>query len=378
MRRSSSPVRPILSCALPRRWVVALSILFLTGCTTEEVAGTTATSAVAPEASTPSGRPDLSARDEIATDIEVPWGLAFLPGGDALTGERGTGRVLRVGPGRAPELVREIPDVTVQVEGGLLGLAVSPRFTEDNLVYGYYTTAEDIRIVRFPLDGDAAPEVVLGGIPRGRGHNGGRIAFGPDGMLYAAVGDGNLGDRAQDPNSSNGKILRVTPDGDPAPGNPFAGSPVFSLGHRNPQGIAWDARGRMFAAEFGQDAVDEINLIEAGRNYGWPVVEGVGDTRGGRFTDPLRTWTVEEASPSGLAITGDTIYLTALRGERLWTVPLDGDGLGEPTSELDGRYGRLRTVEVAPDGALWLTTSNHQRSGDPREGDDRILRFPGR
>ncbi|MEJ2890515.1 PQQ-dependent sugar dehydrogenase [Actinomycetospora aeridis] len=332
----------------------------------------------APAPSTPAGTPDLGAPEEIATNLAVPWGLAFLPGGDALVSERETGRVLRLTPGRPPEPVREFPDAVVQTEGGLLGLAASPRIGQDDLVYAYYTTAVDARIVRFRARGTDPPEVVLGGIPRGPGHSGGRLAFGPDGMLYATVGDGTMSDRAQDPAGPNGKILRITPEGDPAPGNPFPGSPVYSLGHRNPQGIAWDAAGRMWAAEFGQDEVDEINIIEPGRNYGWPVVEGVGDTASGRFTNPLRTWTVAEASPSGIAIAGGTLYMAALQGERLWTVPLDGDRAGEPASQLSGRYGRLRTAQVAPDGALWLTTSNTQRSGDARGGDDRVLRFPSR
>ena len=359
-------------------WLTAVGVLALAGCAAAGVeAGPAAPASPTPAApSAPTGVPDLTAAEEVALGIEVPWGLTFLPGGDALVAERGTGSIFRVGPGgRDPLLVREIPGVDVQIEGGLLGLAVSPRFAEDDLVYAYLTTADDSRIVRFALAGDAAAEVVVAGITRGPGHSGGRIAFGPDGMLYATVGDGTFSDRAQDPASPNGKILRFTADGAPAPGNPFPGSPVYSLGHRNPQGIAWHADGRMFAAEFGQDAVDEINLIEPGGNYGWPVVEGIGDTGGGRFTDPLLTWTVEESSPSGIAVVGDTLYAAALRGERLWEVPLDGS---EPVSHLQGEYGRLRTVEVAPDGALWLTTSNHQRSGDPRDGDDRVLRFPSR
>jgi glucose/arabinose dehydrogenase len=144
------------------------------------------------------------------------------------------------------------------------------------------------------------------------------------------------------------------------------------------QGLAWDAQGRLFASEFGQNEFDEVNLIQPGRNYGWPEVEGRGDTDGGRFTNPLVTWRTDEASPSGAAIVGDTLYVAALRGERLWTVPLRGDRLGEPRAQLRDRYGRLRTVARAPDGSLWLATSNRDGRGDPRDGDDRILRFPPR
>ena len=195
-------------------------------------------------------------------------------------------------------------------------------------------------------------------------------------MLYAGVGDAGVTGRAQDPASLNGKILRLTPDGAPAPRNPTAGSPVYSSGHRNVQGLAWDAAGRMFASEFGQNDLDEINLIQAGGNYGWPEVEGSGDTDGGRFTNPLVTWTVSEASPSGIAVTADTLYVAALRGQRLWTVPLAAGQPGEPTAVLQDAHGRLRTVQAAPDGALWLTTSNTDGRGDPRDGDDHLLRFP--
>ncbi|MEV2274536.1 PQQ-dependent sugar dehydrogenase [Nocardiopsis sp. NPDC049922] len=325
--------------------------------------------------------PDLGAGEEVATGLDIPWGLVFLPTGEALVSERHTGRILLVTPGGdEPREVYAMPGVTGPEgpesgwEGGLMGLAVSPGYEDDGHVYAYLTTEDDNRVVRFRLDG-GAPEVVLDGIARHAYHDGGRLAFGPDGMLYVATGDAGRPALAQDPDSPNGKILRLTPEGKAAPGNPTPGSPVYSLGHRNVQGLVWDDEGRLFATEFGQDAFDEVNLIEPGRDYGWPEVEGVGDTDGGRLTNPLVTWTPDEASPSGAAVVGDTLYVAALRGERLWTVSLEGGGLGEPTARLEGEYGRLRTVEVAPDGALWVTTSNTDGRGDVREGDDRILRF---
>ncbi|HEU4346277.1 MAG TPA: PQQ-dependent sugar dehydrogenase, partial [Actinoplanes sp.] len=218
------------------------------------------------------------------------------------------------------------------------------------------------------------PEVIFDGLAKAGNHNGGRIAFGPDGMLYVGTGDAAEPSRSQDPRSPNGKILRLTPDGDPAPGNPDAGSPVWSMGHRNVQGLAWSADGTMYASEFGQNRFDEVNLIEPGKNYGWPVVEGTGNDS--RYENPMVTWRTSEASPSGAAISGDTLYVAALRGQRLWTVPLHG---GEPRAEFTGRYGRLRTVAFAPDGALWLTTSNTDRGPEPEPGgDDRVLRFPAR
>ncbi|WP_017599255.1 PQQ-dependent sugar dehydrogenase [Nocardiopsis lucentensis] len=325
--------------------------------------------------------PDLGDGVEVASGLDIPWGLAFLPSGDALVAERHTGRILRVSPGGAePEEVYEVPGVAGPEgaesgwEGGLMGLALSPDHAEDGYVHAYLTTEDDNRVVRFRLDGKD-PEVVFDGIAKNRYHDGGRIAFGPDGMLYVATGDAGRPALAQDPDSPNGKILRLTPEGDPAPGNPDPGSPVHSLGHRNVQGLAWDDEGRMFATEFGQDAFDEVNLIEPGHNYGWPKVEGTGGTDGGRFTNPLITWTPDEASPSGAAVVGDTLYVAALRGERLWAVPLEDGALGEPSPRLEGRFGRLRTVGEAPDGTLWITTSNTDGRGNVREGDDRIIRF---
>jgi glucose/arabinose dehydrogenase len=334
-----------------------------------------------PPASPAPGPPDLAAPADVVTGIRVPWGLAFLPGGDALLAERNSGRVLQVpAGGGAPREVYRVPGVVAAGEGGLLGLAVAPTYGDDRWVYAYHTASGDNRIVRFRVAGDGAgspPEVVFAGIDKAGVHNGGRLAFGPDGMLYAGTGDAGSRESSQDPADPNGKILRMTADGKPAPGNP-GGSVVYSLGHRNVQGFAWDAGGRMFAVEFGQNRFDEVNLIEPGRNYGWPRVEGQGDTAGGRYTNPLIVWSTDEASPSGAAIAGGTLYVAALAGERLWTVPLTGAGTGTPKAEFVGRYGRLRTVAVAPDGALWLTTSNFDGRGDARAGDDRIIRFPPR
>ena len=231
------------------------------------------------------------------------------------------------------------------------------------------------RLVRRAGDGGGQAEVLVEGIPKAGIHNGGRIAFGPDGMLYAGTGDASERGRAQDPASLGGKILRLQPDGGVPADNPFPGSPVWTLGHRNVQGLAWDDAGRMFASELGQNKVDEVNRIEKGANYGWPEVEGTGG--GERFRDPLVTWPTSQASPSGAAIAGDTLYVAALRGERLWKVPLDGaGGTDEPAAVLVSADGRLRHVAVASDGALWVLTSNRDGRGDPAPDDDRVLRFP--
>jgi glucose/arabinose dehydrogenase len=313
---------------------------------------------------------DVRSPQVVATGLEVPWGLAFLPDGTALVAERKSGRILSIRPGADPVEVMTVPGVVASGEGGLLGLAVSPRYADGGLVYAYRTAGGGNEVIRFRVG--EQPEVVVSGIASAGIHNGGRIAFGPDGYLYVGTGDAGRTGSAQDPGSLNGKILRVQADGSPAPGNPH-GTAVWTLGHRNVQGLAWDGSGRLFATEFGQNTWDEVNLIEPGANYGWPVVEGVG--RDPAFVDPLITWRPSDASPSGAALTGRDLYVAALRGERLWRLPLTSTGLGEPEALLAGEYGRLRTVAVAPDGALWLTTSNRDGRGDPGRDDDRVLRF---
>jgi len=213
-------------------------------------------------------------------------------------------------------------------------------------------------------------ETILDGIPAARVHNGGRIAFGPDGKLYATTGDAGDTSTAQDRDSLAGKILRLEPDGSVPADNPFPDSPIYSYGHRNPQGIAWDADGTLYASEFGQNTWDELNVIEPGANYGWPEVEGVaGD---GRFVDPVQQFRPADASPSGMAVAGGAVYIAGLRGERLIEVPLSD--AGESDTATDG-YGRLRDVIVAPDGALWVLTNNTDGRGRPGSEDDRILRF---
>jgi glucose/arabinose dehydrogenase len=315
---------------------------------------------------------------ELAQGLDVPWGLAFLPDGSALVTERDTARILRVGPGTDDDgltvaEVQTLTEVAASGEGGLLGIAVSPTYATDRTVYVYYSTAADNRVAKLQLKGKPTP--ILTGIPRSRIHNGGRIAFGPDGYLYVTTGDASNRPLAPDPKSLGGKILRITTTGKPAPGNPVKSSPVWTSGHRNVQGITWDAGKRMFATEFGQNKVDELNLIVKGRNYGWPTVEGTGTDK--KLTNPLVTWPTAESSCSGAAMLDRIVVAACLKGERLWLVDTTATGtvFGQPRALLTGTYGRLRTVVAAPDGSLWVTTSNRDANGEQRPGDDRILRL---
>ncbi len=320
----------------------------------------------------------LGGPQDVATGLAAPWGLAFLPDGSALVTERDSALVKRVTQDGAVQEVGRVAGVNAGGEGGLLGIAVSPSFRADSRVFLYLTAAEDNRIVRTTYDTATnrlgSVEPIVTGIPISGVHNGGRLAFGPDGMLYAGTGDASETGLSQDVGSLGGKVLRMTQGGRPAADNPVPGSLVFSLGHRNVQGLDWDEDGRLWASEFGQDRVDEVNLVEPGGNYGWPRVEGGG--AGPEYVDPLVEWEPAEASPSGATVAAGSFWVAGLRGQRLWQVPLDGEEVGTPVSHLDGQLGRLRLVTEAPDGSLWVVTNNTDGRGEPRDGDDRIVRLP--
>ena len=314
----------------------------------------------------------------LATGLAAPWSVVPLDGG-ALISERNTGTVRELLSDGTLRTAGVIPGVVSGGESGLHGLAVRDDPAEGaRWLYAYHGTADDNRVVRMPLSGESgalalgAAEDVITGIPRARTHNGGRIAFGPDEYLYVTTGDAQNRDAPQDPDALGGKILRLTAEGAPAPGNPF-GNAVWSLGHRNVQGLAWTADGEMWASEFGQDTWDELNHIVAGADYGWPVVEGeAGDDR---FTDPVIAWSTDEASPSGIAAVGSTVFVAGLRGERLWVVDVAGGrAVGKATVGLEGQ-GRLRDVVAAPDGSLWILTNNTDGRGAPRPDDDLLMRL---
>ncbi|OYO00894.1 glucose sorbosone dehydrogenase [Enemella evansiae] len=326
-------------------------------------APTTSTAAPSPTPTPTPTAPPLPVGD-FETDLDVPWGLARLPDGSVLVTLRDQARISRVSLGESSSL-GQVPGVQPSGEGGLHGIAVDPQ--DPQVVFVHYRAANDNRVARLRLTGNrfTVERVIVDGMPAASIHNGGRLAFGPDGYLYIATGDGNRTANSQNPDSLGGKILRVDRDGNPAPGNPF-GTRVWTLGHRNVQGMAWDEQGTMYASEFGQNTWDELNKIEPGKNYGWPRVEGMGDDPA--YTNPLRVWSTDEASPSGLAYLNGSLYMAALRGQGVWRIPLAG---GEPEKLLTN-LGRIRTVEPTGDGGLFVVTSNTFR-GSPRPGDDRII-----
>jgi glucose/arabinose dehydrogenase len=322
-----------------------------------------------------SGQPTPGGADDpnvLASKLREPWGLAVLPDGNAIVGERPTGRVLRVHLDRSPpDVVQTIGGLDSTGDGGLLGIALSPAYTEDRLVFAYVTTKTDNRIVKFELGG--APSPVLVGIPKGKTGNGGRIAFGPDGALYVGTGDAGRPQLAQDPRSLGGKILRVNEFGHAAQDNPTSGSAVYSRGHGSVTGLCWTDDRSMFATEnAGTDG--EVNRVGAGRNYGWPTVRG-GQVRAG-YVAPELTVPAATGPVGGCAVVGFGLFVATLAGKKLLGVPLGGNGdPGTPKSILTNTYGRLRTVEAAPDGALWLTTANRDGRGTPVPTDDRVIRI---
>lgn len=342
-------------------------------------AGSTATSPTGPMSSTGrAARGHVKVVRTIATGIDVPWGLALLPGGKKLlVGSRDDRHVyrvdLRTGHRHSVGVVRgAVSNVASGGEAGLLGLALSPSYSSDHRVYAYWSTDHDNRIgwLRLRHGHLGRPHVIARDIPLGVHHDGGRLAFGPDGMLYAGTGESGRPQLAQRKRSLGGKILRMTPAGRPAPGNPF-GTLVYSYGHRNVQGLAFDPAGRLWASEFGDHTADELNLIKAGHNYGWPATQG--KTSNPKYTSPVAQWGTEVDSPSGIAYAAHSIWMAALAGQRLWRIPLHGAEAGTPQDFLTGRYGRLRSVLALDDHTLLVTTSNRDGRAARHPGDDRIL-----
>ncbi|MFL4478656.1 PQQ-dependent sugar dehydrogenase [Paeniglutamicibacter sp. ORCA_105] len=313
----------------------------------------------------PTGNPRV-----VSSGLEAPWSVVFRDG-TALISERDSARILELAEDGSSRTIGTVPGVAGTGEGGLLGLAVD----DQGRLYVYSTGAGENRIQRFDVSGEPGSlalgdaVTILDGIPSASYHDGGRLAFGPDGMLYATVGDAGQAGQAQDLDSLGGKILRMRADGEVPNDNPFDGSLVYSYGHRNPQGLAWAQDGTMFATEFGQNTWDELNIINAGANYGWPTVEGIDDAEG--FTNPVQQWTPDVASPSGMTHVDGTLFIANLRGSVLRAVPVADPATF--TDHYDGEYGRFRDVTVSPDGELWFLTNNTDGRGTPGPDDDRIL-----
>jgi glucose/arabinose dehydrogenase len=331
----------------------------------------------------PSISDDLATDDQlespllIAEGLEVPWALAFLPDGDILLTER-EGRVRLVADGiLQAEPVLVLDRVEAIGEGGLLGIAIHPQFSDNSFVYLYYTYRRDgalaNRVVRMTYQNRklSNEEIIIDNISGDDIHNGGRLKFGPDGYLYISTGDAAKADLAQDTNSLAGKILRVSDEGGVVEGNPF-NNLVYSYGHRNSQGLAWDSAGQLWATEHGPSAQDELNLIEMGKNYGWPIITGDEEAEN-METAQLQSGTSDTWAPSGLAFIDGSLFFGGLRGQALHQVKLNQELSLE--KHFSGPFGRIRAVVAGPDGFLYITTSNRDGRGNPSTQDDRLIKI---
>lgn len=321
--------------------------------------------------------------------LEVPWSLIFLPNGDMLVTERiGRVRLISKDGILKNKPVAVISEVKQIGEGGLLGIVLDPEFPTNNFIYLYFTYAGDgndtlNRVVRYewksgPTSSETslgASKVIVDEIPGANNHNGGRIKFGPDDYLYISTGDAQEPSLSQDKNSLAGKILRVTRDGRVVDGNPF-GNAVYSYGHRNPQGLAWDDKGNLWETEHGPSGIfpnccqDELNKIEIGKNYGWPDI--VGDEKNQRVISPVIHSGKDVWAPGNVEFLDGSLYFTGLRGEALYRYNIQNKKL---ETFFKGEFGRLRDVVLGPDKMLYVTTSNRDGRGNPNKGDDKILKI---
>ena len=313
----------------------------------------------------------------IAENLDTPWAIAILPNKSLLVTER-FGKVVLIGSDEKLEDVATLSNVEEIGEGGLLGITLHPNFSSNNYVYLYYTyqgNGNDTlnRVVRMIYKDKklSYEKIIVDKIPGASNHNGGRIKFGPDNLLYIATGDAQNPSQSQDKNSLAGKILRVTDEGQAAQGNPF-NNLVYSYGHRNPQGITWDENGKLWETEHGQSATDELNLIEPGKNYGWPTTRG-NETRSG-LTSPIVQSKEDTWAPGGVAYFNGSVYFAGLRGQALYQAVISGNSANIKT-HLKGEFGRIRDVVLGPDNMLYITTSNRDGRGSPADMDDRVIQL---
>ncbi len=332
---------------------------------------------------TPQNASDVPQTAIFAEHLDVPWAIAFMPDKRMLVTER-PGRVRIVD---ASGLIEPIPAAILPVhlepdgEGGLLGITLHPHFDQNHFVYLYYTFASGARIfnkvVRMTFENSmlSNERIIVDNIPAAIYHDGGRIKFGPDGYLYITTGDSRNSALAQDRNSLAGKILRVTDEGQPAPGNPF-GNPVYTYGHRNPEGLAWSNTGALWETEHGRSnptGFDELNLIQSGKNYGWEIIQG-DETKSGLETPKKNSGATTTWAPSGAAFVGNSLFFAGLKGQTLYEAIIQNNQVIDFKEHLIGQFGRLREVILGPDGMLYITTSNRDGRGNPQEKDDRIIR----
>ncbi len=313
----------------------------------------------------------------VAKNLEVAWSMVFLPDGTMLVTERpGRVRLLDKNGNLQTEPVAVVDEVEAINEGGLLRIEVDPEFETNKYVYLHYTyDAESTlnRVVRFTYENNSLTnaKTILDEIPGAAIPNGGRIKFGPDGFLYIATGDSANPSFAQDKNSLAGKVLRVTREGGVVKDSPF-NNLVYSYGHRNPQGLAWDEKGNLWVTEHGQIATDELNYIEIGKNYGWPDI--VGDQAKDGMESPAVHSGDKNWAPSGAVFYRGSVFFAGLRGQSLYEAVLDGTKVKEVKQHLAGKVGRIRDVVVGPDNFLYISTSNRDGRNEPVSDDDRVLR----
>ncbi len=312
----------------------------------------------------------------VATDLEIPWEIVFLDNEVILVAER-KGRLIKIENG-LKRTIAQIDEVKSEGEGGLLGMALHPNFSENKWLYLYMTvdrdsgTKNEVRRYSLGENGISDGEIILSGIEGAIIHNGGRLKFGPDGYLYVATGDANQTNLAQNLDYLAGKILRIKDDGSIPTDNPFENE-IYSYGHRNVQGIAWDSEGRLWATEHGPSTMDEVNLIVAGGNYGWPEITG-NETREGMITPVINSGTNETWAPSGMEIVDDWIYFVGLRGQNLYRMKAQTENI-ELERLLDGVYGRMRFIRFGKDGYFYIGTNNRDGRGQPKTDDDKIVKI---
>lgn len=313
----------------------------------------------------------------IAQDLEIPWALAFLPDKSIIFTERpGRVRLIDKNGGLQKDPIFIVPEVKAEGEGGLLGIAVDPNYNNNHLIFLYFTYDSQKtlnRIVRYSFDGKIfkVDKTIVDAIPGAIFHNGGRLKFGSDGFLYITAGDSLNPSLAQNKDSLAGKILRVDSEGQAAPGNPFS-SRIYSVGHRNPQGLAWDEKGNLWETEHGQNATDELNLIKPGQNYGWPTIRG--NERQNGLIPPVAHSGKETWAPSGMAYLNGSLFFGGLKGSALYEAVINGES-ATIKEHFKNQFGRIRDVVLGPDGFLYITTSNRDGRGQIQSGDDKIIKI---